>query len=237
MTTSCAFWLRDAKLFSYLPKGLDLQQSDLARFPEKGPERALCTVTHRPAIQLASLFVPLGCGFALIGPSSRLPLSADELRTLPGVDSVELRLAPASPTRRIIHILDWHFVDREAFQADTPDANYEDHLTLVRTVQANQRRLLESLGVKAVYVESLTPDNLEQFKRQLAVMRPPIETKSGSVSSCKPSTNWTCCGSVPLANWRGRGSSMFCQPSIRGLRAGQPDRRFWQRLESLQRGP
>jgi hypothetical protein len=31
------FWLREAELFSYLPASLDLQQPELARFPEKGP--------------------------------------------------------------------------------------------------------------------------------------------------------------------------------------------------------
>lgn len=31
------FWLRSAELFSYLPSGLDPQQPDLARFPQRGP--------------------------------------------------------------------------------------------------------------------------------------------------------------------------------------------------------
>ncbi len=122
---------------------------------------------------LPSLFM-LGCS-----AQPDLPLASQHLRLYPAVAHVDIPLPVHRPTRRIIQILDWHFVSPEAFRADIPDADYEDHLTLVRTVQANQRRLLESLGVKAVYVESLTPENLEQFKRQLTVMQPPMETESG----------------------------------------------------------
>ena len=31
------FWLKSAELFSYLPRGLDPSQPDLARFPARGP--------------------------------------------------------------------------------------------------------------------------------------------------------------------------------------------------------
>ncbi len=119
---------------------------------------------------LVALILLAGC------TAPTLPLDPQHLRQFA---QVEILLPVHRPTRRIIHILDWHFVSAEAFQADTPDGNYEDHLTLVRTVQANQRRLLESLSVEAVYVESLTPENLEQFKRQLTVMQPPMESESG----------------------------------------------------------
>lgn len=70
-----------------------------------------------------------------------LPLAPDHLRQFA---QVEVPLQPSRPTRRIVHVLDWHFVQREAFEADTPGADYDEHLELVRTIQDGQRRSLES---------------------------------------------------------------------------------------------
>ena len=100
-----------------------------------------------------------------------LPLAPEHLRLRSGVAHVEVALPAKHATRRVIHVLDWHFVSRESFEADTPGADYQEHLAEVRSVQANQRMLLESLDVQAVYIESLTQENKEQFKRQLGMMR------------------------------------------------------------------
>lgn len=86
-----------------------------------------------------------------------LPLDPHHLRQFA---QVEVPLQPSRPTRRLVHVLDWHFVPREAFEADTPGADYEGHLELVRTIQANQRKLLESLAWRAVYIEGRALENL-----------------------------------------------------------------------------
>jgi hypothetical protein len=44
--------------------------------------------------------------------------AADLLRQLPGVVEVEALVSPAKPTRRIIHLRDWHFVPEDLFALD-----------------------------------------------------------------------------------------------------------------------
>src|SRR5688572_29284908 len=89
----------------------------------------------------------------LAGCSTQPTLPEHDYSQYPGVAQVEFLIKPTRPTRRIVHILDWHYISPEHFSADTPGDNYEEHLELVRTIQASQRTLLERLGVQAVYVE------------------------------------------------------------------------------------
>src|SRR5262245_23603232 len=44
--------------------------------------------------------------------------AAHLLRQLPGVVEVEALVSPAKPTRRIIHLRDWHFVPEDQFALD-----------------------------------------------------------------------------------------------------------------------
>ena len=41
---------------------------------------------------------------------------AGTLRSLPGVEQVEAPLSPAKPTKRLIHLLDWHYTDRALWE-------------------------------------------------------------------------------------------------------------------------
>jgi hypothetical protein len=71
------------------------------------------------------------------------------LRGLPGVARVATPLAPTNPTRRLVHLLDWHLVSRPAFAGDARAANqglseadvearYADHLLTVEDVRLHQ---------------------------------------------------------------------------------------------------
>jgi len=161
------------------------------------PKRRPFQFSNRPIV-LASLAVL--CGIATVGASwiwmtgysFRRPvvgryisgpiaignitdLSADAttiLRTLPNVASVT-RHGSDKPTHRIIHILDWHLVDRPAFYVDMIDVTegepptdqelakwYDEHLAEVEAVQQQQHAALLHLakhhGLTHVHLEGLT---------------------------------------------------------------------------------
>ena len=137
--------------------------------------------------QLVALFPVLALlfgGLLAVGVPAPLPLSPEQLCVLPGVDKVDLHRSKAAPTRRIIHILDWHFVDEEAWAADLRSQgvsddeiaeSYATHLDEVQAVQAQRAKLLEALidehGVTAVYIEGLSAATVGQYRRQLELLR------------------------------------------------------------------
>lgn len=106
----------------------------------------------------------------LIGCSS--PEPPDPLLSAPHVVNVETTGSEA-PAKRVIHILDWHVVSREAFAADLElsgeelDRQYAQHLTEVEAVQREQMELLEHMlqhdGLEAVYLEGLSDESLSAF--------------------------------------------------------------------------
>ena len=80
--------------------------------------------------------------------------AADILRSLPGVLEVEWLVAPAKPSRRIVHLRDLHFVPPDLFALDVRqtvgrplsetevDGLYEQHLLETDLVQIEQMVLL-----------------------------------------------------------------------------------------------
>lgn len=95
----------------------------------------------------------------------------DDLQKLVHVASVEVTPARGESTRQLIHILDYHFVPRDAFEADfhtqEPTVTENDierewgaFLSDVEAVQEEQIDLLIELrkfhGIKAVYLEGVT---------------------------------------------------------------------------------
>lgn len=111
------------------------------------------------------------------------------LRYLPGVVEVECHAAKANPLKaRIIHLRDWHYLPRETFAADIrsatkapiPEAEeidcwYEEHLLEVELVQTEQLAVLRCLikhhGLKRVFAEGLTEEDMPVFREKLAVLR------------------------------------------------------------------
>ena len=110
------------------------------------------------------------------------PDQGDILVTLPDVAHVEAKPVD-SPASYIIHILDWHFVDKDTFIADLRDqgitedldAKYAKHLADVEQVQAEQMTLLRTLvekhSVTDVYVEGVTANAGPEYERRLITLK------------------------------------------------------------------
>ena len=95
---------------------------------------------------------------SVTGKITEMNVSAEEiLNSLPGVVSVERMSSGENPTRRIIHIRDWHFVTKDDYAkdlrgtAENPlsdaeiDAQYEQLLLEVEMAQLEQLVLLRLL--------------------------------------------------------------------------------------------
>lgn len=110
--------------------------------------------------------------------------AANILRAIPGVTDVEAKTAKGTPTHRIVHLLDWHYVPKDDYAADLraiaeeplSDAEinraYLEFLDDVEAVQAEQKTVLRCLirdhGLSQVYVEGLTEDDLPAFRAKIA---------------------------------------------------------------------
>jgi hypothetical protein len=112
---------------------------------------------------------------------------ADLLRELPGVVQVEALVSPAKPTRRIVHLRDWHFVPEDLYTLDlrnsagkpVPDdeakVRYREFLVEVELVQLEQAALLKCLahhhGLRRVHFEGLTPEEAKLYREKVAELR------------------------------------------------------------------
>jgi hypothetical protein len=115
---------------------------------------------------------------------------ADLLRQLPGVVSVEVVPASGKPTRRLIHLRDWHYVRRDLFALELRgqgavaeeeiDLRYQKHLLQVELVQLEHLALLRCLarrhGLRRVYVEGMTPEGVKNFREMVAAHKK-VETR------------------------------------------------------------
>jgi hypothetical protein len=113
--------------------------------------------------------------------------AAKVLRQLPGVASVDQPLKPAHPTARLVQLRDWHYVTKEWFAKDMHlgagrppmasdfDLRYQDFLVGVEQVQMEQMAILRCLikyhGLKRVYIEGLTVEQMPAFKKRIADLR------------------------------------------------------------------
>lgn len=100
---------------------------------------------------------------------------------LPGVHSVTTRVGTEP---RITHILNWHYVSEEDFTADLRDqgvedieGSYETFLDEVQAVQQEQIALLKAMGVKRVYLEGLTAENVARYRALIDAMKKYREPK------------------------------------------------------------
>ena len=117
-----------------------------------------------------------------------LSFSAEDiLRRLPGVLEVERLVAPAMPSRRIVHLRDLHFVPRDLFALDVRQAAgrplsetevdrlYEQHLLETDLVQIEQMVLLRCLarhhGLRSIRIEGLTAEKEPLFRQQVEALK------------------------------------------------------------------
>lgn len=139
---------------------------------------------------IAAVLVIAGCPTTQAESDNTATLpgpDASVLRSLPGVHSVVVHPARNGSTHRIIHIRNWHFVpkadfaadlrslERESLSDDEIDSRYEAFLAEVDLVQAEQRELLicliEHHGVKQVFIEGLTKEEMPAFQKRINVLR------------------------------------------------------------------
>jgi hypothetical protein len=132
-------------------------------------------MTRRNLGGLAALLAGAGAlAFAVVVRFDLWPESADvaELRLAPHVMRVEAPVRPWRTNRRIIHVLDYHWVPRELHEGPEP---YEQHLADVAAVQAEQVPLLRHLAtrfeLKAVYLEGVTAETAAAYRERLAWLR------------------------------------------------------------------
>lgn len=111
----------------------------------------------------------------------------DLLRQLPGVVQVEVGVASKKPTSRIIHLRDWHFVPRELYALDMKTAHgrdltddeidrlHQELLLEVELVQVEQMAVLRCLikqhGLKKVFSEGFSANELEAYREKIAVLK------------------------------------------------------------------
>lgn len=117
-----------------------------------------------------------------------LSVSAIELlRQLPGVAQVDVAVQAQNPAHRIVHLRDWHFVPRQLYTIDLKNAAgralsdadinrlHQELLLEVEAVQLEQIALLRCLikhhGLRRLYCEGLTKQDLPDYKERIATLR------------------------------------------------------------------
>ena len=111
----------------------------------------------------------------------------DILKQLPGVVAVEVPVQVERPKHRIVHLKNWHFLSKDLFAADIrevqgeeiPDAEidalYEELLLEVELVQLEQiallRCLIEHHGLKTVFCEGLTAENMPTYETKIIAIQ------------------------------------------------------------------
>ena len=123
-------------------------------------------------------FVAFGC----FGVVAKPPNKDELLKAFPNAAIVEAKPID-NPTQFLIHILDWHFVDKADFLADMKDqgitenldVTYLKHLDDVEAVQSQQKALLQALKekyfVNEVFIEGLSAEDQEEFNSRVEQLR------------------------------------------------------------------
>jgi hypothetical protein len=117
------------------------------------------------------------------------------LRQLPGGVQVEVGVQVEKPMCRIVHLRDWHFVPEELYALELQqtsgrkwtageiDRLHQEHLLEVKAVQLERMALLRCLirhhGLKRIYCEGLTANDLPNYKEMVAVLREMEQTQVG----------------------------------------------------------
>lgn len=100
---------------------------------------------------------------------------------------IKIAVECESPKLTIIHIRDWHFVDKERFTLDVRDeseaelsdadvdALFEEHQATVAVIQRQQKQLIQKLvnglKIKQVFQEGLTAEQLPAYQKRIAILK------------------------------------------------------------------
>ena len=111
----------------------------------------------------------------------------ESLKRLPDVVDVEVKVRVEKPTHRIVHLRDWHFINRDAFGVDAQNSSenelteeeishhYGHFLLQVDAIQTEQlailRRLIKDHGLKRIFVEGLSADEMPNYLERVAIFR------------------------------------------------------------------
>jgi hypothetical protein len=109
------------------------------------------------------------------------------LPSLPDVASVKTVIQCDNPKLTLIHVRDWHFVDRERFAIDVRDESdteltdadvaelFEGHRVAVEVIQKQQKRVLrklvKKLKIKQVYHEGFTAEQLPAYQKRIKTLK------------------------------------------------------------------
>jgi hypothetical protein len=100
---------------------------------------------------------------------------ANILRACPGVVHVDVPLSRPTPRKRIVHFLDWHFVDRQLLAEVDGRTDWDTFLLEVEATQIDQAAAMEFLarhhGLKQVLVEGLTEADMPLLPDKIAHLR------------------------------------------------------------------
>jgi hypothetical protein len=145
--------------------------------------RALVEQQQKESAEAAAAYVP-----KMMGRIDDLTASAETvLRELPGVVHVEVAVRAEQPTYRIVHLRDWHFVPKDLYAIDLRNATgkplsdeqvdrmHEELCLEVEAVQLEQMALLRCLikhhGLRRIFAEGLTENDLPNYRDRIAVLR------------------------------------------------------------------
>jgi hypothetical protein len=113
-----------------------------------------------------------------------------DLKSHNGVASMKVAVECDDSRLTIIHIRDWHFVDKERFTVDVRDESdteisddevstlFAEHRAIVETVQKQQSRVLRAqlkkhgVKLKQVFHEGFTDVELPAYTKLIDVLRP-----------------------------------------------------------------
>ena len=111
----------------------------------------------------------------------------EALKRLPDVVEVDVKVRVEKPTHRIVHVRDWHFINRDAFGIDAQNSSenelsesdishhYGQFLLQVDAIQTEQlailRRLIKDHGLKRIFVEGLSAEELPNYLERVAIFR------------------------------------------------------------------
>ena len=100
---------------------------------------------------------------------------ADTLRGLPGVYRVDVPLSPVKPRKRIVHFLDWHYVDRDLLAKVDNRLDWDVFVNEVEVTQVDQVAALKCLarlhGLKRILIERLTEEDMPDLPHKVAQLR------------------------------------------------------------------
>lgn len=121
-----------------------------------------------------------------------LPLVSGDVPSLAALDKLpcirDVKLVRVGqPRHRIIHILDWHYVEKELFTLDLEqvrkvklsteqaEKEFAAFLEGLETFQAEQMQVLRFLRARAVFSEGLSEKNLAEYRQTVSLSRKLIE--------------------------------------------------------------